>query len=115
MDDEETHIVLVKRNKPRPSIYLRAMPSTAKHPTPGQIIQRVRFSRAARMAKGSKKVGNTLPGMLTVKRYASGKTGYARTKPKKWQLILIDLVNEKVKTKELSKEEANKIIEEVLS
>lgn len=108
-------LILVKRKKPRPRTYIRAMPITAKNPTPAQIVQRLRFARASRLSRGLKKSGNVLPGMVTVRRYASGRTGLAKKKPKKWQLILINMINEQVKTKKISDEEAKKIIEEVLS
>ena len=51
MSDE---IQLVYRRKPRPIVYIRALPSTVKYPKDAQVELRILFARAAKKARGKK-------------------------------------------------------------
>jgi len=47
-------IQLVYRRKPRPIVYIRALPSTVKYPKDAQVELRILFARAAKKARGKK-------------------------------------------------------------
>ena len=70
--------------------YFRAEPITAKYPTKGQIMSRIRFGEIAKKAKGKKFKGRLPPAAELVKREMSGEKFARKRRLKKWELILLE-------------------------
>ncbi len=84
-------LVLVFREKPRPMIYVRAYPETARNPTPAQIACRLAFAEAARKAKGIKYAGlfvDLPPAAKAVAEALKGRSFGGRRKKPKWLKLL---------------------------
>jgi len=47
-------VQVVRRRKPRETVYIRAVPRTIFEPTRGQVLHRLRVARAGRKARGKK-------------------------------------------------------------
>ena len=79
--------------------YFRAEPITAKYPTKGQIMSRIRFGEIAKKAKGKKFKGDLPPAAEIVKREMSGAKFARKRRLKKWELILLEEAKKQGKEK----------------
>jgi hypothetical protein len=95
--DEFVQLVVRRRGtrSGRPVVFLRAVPSTARSPTPAQARARRELGRVARSASGSRglaydpETGRLLPAAaLAVKRAMKDRSFGGRPRPKKWELVL---------------------------
>jgi hypothetical protein len=82
MDD--WNLVLVKRRRKK-APYVRAMPETAREPTPAQVEVRIRFGELAGKARGAKKTGPDLPAAEAVRGMKGERSELRRERLRKWE------------------------------
>ncbi len=112
-EDRSKRIQIVFRRKPYPTVFLRAMPCTARNPTTNQIKARVAFGEAAKKAKGVRYKGKKVdipPAAQAVKESMKGKRFGRTEKLPKWATILWDVAKEEG----LSKEEFSRLYGEIV-
>lgn len=82
-------IQLVRRTKPRPITFIRAVPYTKYHPTIYQIKHRLRLAEVAKKYKGSKGFEDGLPVIAAkIKKELSGTTVGRKVKRTKLDIML---------------------------
>lgn len=90
----EDHVVVVRRLKPRPVIYFRAMPRTAREPTENQLRVRTAFAEAARKVRGVRyreRRAGIPPAAEEVARELGGRSFGRTWRPPKWFEVIKEL------------------------
>ena len=82
---DEWELVLVNRKKKR-APYVRAMPETAREPTPAQIEARIRFGELAGKAKGARKRGPEPPAAEAVREMRGERSELSGKRLRKWEM-----------------------------
>lgn len=89
MDSDERFIVLKRRGG---RTYFSAVLRTARNPTVGQMIQRLRLAEAAARARGRRMTGELPPAAEEAQALRGRTTGYAQRKLRIWEQELLDQV-----------------------
>ena len=95
MATSDERFIVLKRRGGR--AYFSAVPRTAKNPTVGQMVQRLRLAEAAARARGRQMTGVLPPAAEEAESLRGRPTGLRQRKLRIWEQELLDQVREQFK------------------